>query len=97
MKRVRLSPRAAADLEEIGDYIAHDNPERAITFVDELQNACTGIADNPQAYSIRLEIAPGIRMAIYGQYVILFQIRPSEIRVERILHGARDLPRAWRS
>jgi len=31
-----LSPRAAADLEEIAEYIARDNPIRAATFVAEL-------------------------------------------------------------
>jgi toxin ParE1/3/4 len=35
--RLLLSPRAQLDLEEIGDYIARDNPARAISFLDELK------------------------------------------------------------
>jgi len=33
-----FSPLAASDLEEIGDYIAQDNPHRALTFVREIRN-----------------------------------------------------------
>jgi len=72
MSRVRLSQRAAIDLEEIGDYIARDNPHRAITFVDELQAACRKIADHPEAYLLRSDLAPGIRMAVHKNYLILF-------------------------
>ena len=79
MKPLRLSPRAETDLEEIGDYIAHDNPERALTYVDELMAACAGIADNPQAFAKRAEIAPEVRMAIHGQHLILFRILHSEM------------------
>jgi plasmid stabilization system protein ParE len=35
LPRLIFSPRAAADLEAIGDYIAHDNPARAISFLEE--------------------------------------------------------------
>ena len=33
--RVDISPLAERDLETIGDYIAHDNPPRALSFVAE--------------------------------------------------------------
>jgi toxin ParE1/3/4 len=38
--RLVFSPRAALDLEEIGDYIARDNPRRAISFLGELEAHC---------------------------------------------------------
>jgi len=38
--RLVLSPRAQLDLEEIGDYIARDNPARALSFLDELKAHC---------------------------------------------------------
>jgi toxin ParE1/3/4 len=34
--RFELSPQAVADLQEIGDYIARDNPQRAASFASEL-------------------------------------------------------------
>lgn len=92
---VRLSPLAAADLEDIGDYIARDNPARAVTFVAELEEACLLISNNPNAYRSREDLAAGIRMAVRGPYLILFRILPGEIRVECIVHGARHLPSLW--
>ena len=96
MRALRLSPRAASDLQEIGDYIARDNPARAASFVDELHDACRRIVDSPEAYPLRTDIAPGVRTAIFGYYLILFRISAEEVRVERVLHGARDLPRAFK-
>jgi plasmid stabilization system protein ParE len=38
--RVLLSPAAERDLEAIGDYIAEDNPARALTFIGEIRRRC---------------------------------------------------------
>ncbi len=43
-----ITPVAAFDLEEIGDYIAQDNPIRAGTFVAELRAHCEKICLNPE-------------------------------------------------
>lgn len=34
--RVLFTSLADTDLEEIGDYIAQDNPARALTFIQEI-------------------------------------------------------------
>jgi plasmid stabilization system protein ParE len=89
--RVAFSPKAEDDLEEIGDYIARDNPGRALTFLDELRATCLAIAENPQAYPAQRELARPIRRAVYRRYLIFYSIQSSELRIERILHGARDV------
>ena len=38
MKRLVILPAARADLIEIGDFIAIDNPERAISFITEIED-----------------------------------------------------------
>ncbi|HUL12706.1 MAG TPA: type II toxin-antitoxin system RelE/ParE family toxin [Methylococcaceae bacterium] len=86
-----FSPRAVRDLEEIGDYIAEDSPRRAISFVCELREHCRSIASAPKACSLREDLAPGIRMAVHGRYVIFYRELDADLRIERILHGARDL------
>lgn len=87
--RVLFSPRAALDLEEVGDYIARDNPIRACTFIDEIETYCHRIGEMPSAFIVRDDLGPGIRMAIYGKYLILFRITDAGVRIERIVHGAR--------
>ena len=93
-RRLLLSPRAAADLEEIADYIARDNPVRAASFVAELEAKCRAVAALPELYPTRTDLAPGLRMAVHGRYLVLYRDLPGEdaVRIERVLHSARNLP-----
>ncbi len=89
--RLSFSPAAALDLEEIGDYIARDNPERALSFLNELEAHCNRVAEMPAAFPTRDDIAPGLQMAVHGNYLILFHTESDSVRIERIVHGARQL------
>ncbi len=40
----------------------------------------------------REDLAPGFCMAPIGHYVVFFRVLGEMVRVERVLHGARDLP-----
>jgi toxin ParE1/3/4 len=93
-RRLLLSPRAATDLEEIAEYIARDNPVRAASFVAELEAKCRSVAEAPEIYPQRNDLAPGLRMAVHGRYLVLYRALDGEraVRIERVLHGARDLP-----
>jgi plasmid stabilization system protein ParE len=51
--QVVFSRQAEIDLEEIGDFIAADNPHRAVTFVREIRNQCLRISQSPLAYVAR--------------------------------------------
>ena len=89
--RLVFAPLALADLEEIGDFIALDSPPRALSFVQELRAQCRKILDNPLAFPARENVAPGLRILPHGQYLIFYRPMGSIVRVERILHGARDV------
>lgn len=92
--KLSISPRAARDLEGIGDYIARDNPARAVSFVREIRQQFRGIARLPAAFPARDDLAAGLRMAVHGNYLILFRIADKTVRVERVIHGARNLASA---
>jgi len=94
-RRLLLSPLAAADLEEIADYIARDNPVRAASFVAELEAKCRAVAAAPERYPARPDLVSGLRMAVHGRYLVFFRDLPGEatVRIERVLHSARNLPR----
>ena len=91
MRKFIFSPRAALDLEEIGDYIARDNPQRALSFLAELEAQCHRIAEMPSAFAKRDDIEPGLQMGVHGNYLILFHAEGDTVRIERIVHGARRL------
>lgn len=89
--RVCFTPVAEADLEGIGDYIARDNPHRALTFVTELRQQCAKVALAPLAYRARPELAEGLRSCAFGNYLVFYRINELELLIVRILHGAVDL------
>ena len=93
--RLLITPLAAHDLEEIGDYIAQDNPLRAASFIAELRAQCEKISLNPAGYRRRSELSDGLRSCPHGNYVIFFESTADQVTVVRILHGARDLPQAF--
>jgi toxin ParE1/3/4 len=90
--RIRFSRRAEADIEEIGDYIARDNPRRAVTFIAELRVHCRSLTDFPDAAPLRPALGDGVRMALHGRYLILYVVRGDLLEIRRVVHGARDLP-----
>ena len=93
--RLLITPLAAHDLEEIGDYIARDNPIRAASFIAELRAQCEKICLNPAGYRRRSELSEGLRSCPYGNYVIFFESAADQVTVVRVLHGARDMPHAF--
>ena len=92
MARLVILPAARMDLIEIGDFIALDNPERAASFVTEIEELMTEVADRPGSFPARDELHKGLRSARHGRYLIFFVDAGDEVWIVRVLHGARDLP-----
>lgn len=88
---MRFSPAAERDLEEIADFIAQDNPRRALSFVVELRQAASAIEDNPLAWPERADLLAGLRMRPFGRYLIFYRTGENGVRIERILHASRDI------
>ena len=93
MKRHVFAPLARDDLMSIGLYIADENPERAETLIAELEAKARQAAERPLSFPERSDISPGLGAAIHGRYLLLFRDLGDEVRIVRVLHGARDLPR----
>lgn len=92
MTAVTFSPKSRQDLLDIGDFIAKDSRANARRFVGKLVEQCKRIANAPLGYAGREDLAPGLRMAALGRYVIFFRAIDGTVRIERVLHGARNLP-----
>jgi toxin ParE1/3/4 len=89
---VEFTAAAEADLEAIGDYIAEDNPVRAISFVRELHRSCTELAAMPEAWPIIPRYAHhGIRRRVHGRYLIFYRVAADQIVVLHVLNGAMDV------
>jgi toxin ParE1/3/4 len=89
---VTFSPKSRQDLLDIVDYIAQDSRGNARRFVAKLIEQCQRIGRAPLGYASREDLAPGLRMAALGTYVIFFRVLAGTVRIERVLHGARNFP-----
>jgi toxin ParE1/3/4 len=79
------------DLEQIADYIALDNPNRALSFTREIRARCRQLIDHPESGATRNEIRPGIRILPFWRYVIYYKIEADHVWIARVLHSARDI------
>lgn len=89
--KVIFSPVAKEDLLEIALYIAQDNPTRTLSFVSELEAKSLRLGQTAGIGTPRPELGEGVRMLVHGRYLIFYRDHGSLVRIERIMHGARDI------
>jgi plasmid stabilization system protein ParE len=91
MRRLIYRPAALDDLLNIQDYIARDNPARAVSFT-ELRQQCLNLASLPGTLGRpRDELRSGIRSFAYRGYVILFRYETDAVEVVHVFEGHRDI------
>lgn len=92
MSRVIQSREAAADLDEIWDYIAQDNLMAADEFLDRLLDITRLIATQPRMGKARFDLAPEVRSFPVNEHLIFYRPRDTGgIQIVRVLHGRRNI------
>lgn len=89
--RVRVSPRASRDVDEIWLYVAAENIRAANALIDRLTLASQMLAESPRSGRARLEFNEYLRSFPVGDHLIFYEPRPDGIFVVRILHGKRNI------
>ena len=61
--------------------------------LEEIGDRCFLILHTPQGSPLREDLDAGVRVAPFGRYLIFHTVHEDsdEVRVERILHSARDI------
>ena len=93
--RIRLSPQARADLDDIWFYFASESggEERATRVVAAITDKFALFARFPFiGKSFESAKRPNIRSFPVSNYLIFYSTHSSEIRILRIIHTSRD---AW--
>ncbi|USQ96967.1 type II toxin-antitoxin system RelE/ParE family toxin [Caulobacter sp. RL271] len=85
-----MSAPAAKDIQGIGDEIAADKPKAASAFVVQLLQRCQSLANAPEGYGLRPEFGVAVRGVTVPPYVILYRVRPRDILILGVRHGARQ-------
>ena len=89
--------KALQDAEEIADYIAEDNLEAAIRFLENAESTVKDLAAFPSAGSPFESDQPELanlrfrRVRGFPNHIVFYVEHNDAIEVVRILHGARDL------
>jgi toxin ParE1/3/4 len=95
--RILRRRKATQDVEEIADFIAKNNLEAAIRFLENTESSLKDLAAFPGAGSPFESDFPDLanlrfrRVKEFPNHVIFYFEHNEAIEVVRILHGARDL------
>ncbi len=92
--RVKLTPRAQKDVEELYRWIILRAPHQGAVWYNGLIDAVGSLAEHPHRCSISpegLELREEIRQLLYGRrpYRILFWIKGKEVQVLHVRRGTR--------
>ncbi len=86
VRKLRWTRRALCRLEEITTFIAQDNPTRATTFVRELRDKVTHLAEHQLGKPGRVY---GTReLVLHRHYVVVYRVREDEVHILTLLHTA---------
>ena len=92
--RVEITASAEADVADIWEYIAQDNPRAAMDFVIRIEKQIDTLEDFPERCPHLPEnelLGVNYRHLLYGNYRTIFKIVGDSVIIMRVLHGARLL------
>ena len=93
--KVHWTDTAEAHVDAIHAYIAQDSPEYAKRMVDRLTRRSQQIANFPfSGRRVPEYDIDQIREVIEGPYRIIYHIKPDQIDVLAVIHGAMDVLRS---
>lgn len=82
-----LSASAHADIDEIWDFIAEDNPAAAERFTAMLREKFSILASQPQMGRACAELRPGLHRFPIGNYVVFYRPVADQVEIARVLHA----------
>lgn len=89
-----LSEIADKDLEDIFDYTFNEfGFDQAEKYLLEIEEIFQNLILNPQIGKKRNEIKQGLYSFPKDNHIIFYRILVNHIRIVRVLHGSRDIPK----
>ena len=90
MAKFTVSHFAETDLEEILLYLAENDRDAAIKFIQEMMKKFDLIADNPKIGAAKVNIIIGLRLFPFKNYNIFYFQNENGVEIYRVLHSSRD-------
>jgi len=84
---------AAEDLQHICEWIERDNPEAARRIAQTIYDECGRLKNFPDLGRESRRMA-GRRELTFAPlpYIVVYQVKPDDVEISRIFHGAQDWP-----
>lgn len=90
--KVRYTPQARADLDEIFSYVSQDNPPAASQLIAKIRNNINLVSTNP-SLGRRGRVAGTRELVIVGYpYIAAYRLHKSTIEVLAVIHTSRRWP-----
>jgi toxin ParE1/3/4 len=92
-RKIEFSPEALGDLIDLYHFIAdRDGEERAIGYIDRIEECCGSLAVFPHCGTRRDDLRPGLRiLGFERRAAIAFRIQAETVTILRVLYGGRDI------
>lgn len=73
---------------------SEDNPQRAETFLDELEQRLAALDHWAERYPVAFQSSEGpVHRLVHRGYRVLYRIHLDHVEVLHVHHGSRDAPR----
>ncbi|HET9535820.1 MAG TPA: type II toxin-antitoxin system RelE/ParE family toxin [Mesorhizobium sp.] len=90
-RRIRVRPRARADMLEIWKYIADENEAAAEKVLGRINDVFVLLVSQPEAGRCRPELSETVRSFPVGNYIVFYEVRDASLDIVRVLSGYRDI------
>ena len=88
--KVRFTRPAEADLEEIIQAIAEEDPDRAAELLDQLEDAAEELSEFPERCPVVEGTSlNGVRKSV-RPYLLFYRLVPGEVQILRLAHERSD-------
>ena len=96
IKRFKFSEQADFDLEDIFDYTEYrDGFNQAVKYLNDLDVVFKPLVSNPEIGRKRNELKLDLFSITEQEHTIFYRIVKDHIKIVRVLHGSKDLPRSF--
>ena len=86
-----LHPEAFADLDDIRDFIAQENPDAADRVITEIFDTIRGLVSFPHRGHRRTDLSSRpLRFALVREYLIAYATDEKPLWVVAVMHGRRN-------
>lgn len=91
-RTIRWTRRALGRLDQIGAYIAHDNPEAAARVVSRIVTAVDALASQPAIGRIGRIAATRELVLADLPYIIAYRVTDAHVDILTVMHAAQQWP-----